>query len=78
MRIGGATQTIGADAANAADAELLNIPEGSPVLTAERITRDIDGVPVMVSEHVFPAHRTKFAVDLPVDDGALPQGLRLV
>jgi GntR family transcriptional regulator len=78
VRIGGATQTIGADAASAADATLLGIPEGSPVLTAERITRDRDGVPVLMSEHVFPAHRTRFAVELPADDGALPQGLRLV
>jgi len=78
VRIGGATQTIGADAASGADAKLLGIPEGSPVLTAERITRDSDGAPVLVSEHVFPAHRTRFAVELPVDDGALPQGLRLV
>jgi GntR family transcriptional regulator len=78
VRIGGATQTIGADAASAEDAALLDIPDGSPVLTAERITRDRDGAPVMMSEHVFPAHRTRFAVELPYDDGALPQGLRLV
>jgi hypothetical protein len=31
-----------------------------------------------MSELVFPAHRTKFAVELPSDDGALPPGLRLV
>ncbi len=78
VRLGGATQTIGADAASASDAELLGIPEGSPVLVVERITRDADGSPVLMSEHVFPAHRTRFAVELPVDDGALPQGLRLV
>ncbi len=78
VRLGGATQTIGAAAASADDAQLLGIPVGSPVLTAERITRSVDDVPVLVSEHVFPAHRTRFAVELPVDDGALPQGLRLV
>jgi GntR family transcriptional regulator len=34
---------------------------------------------VLVSEHVFPAHRTRFAVELPVDDGSPdPAGLRLV
>ena len=34
---------------------------------------------MLVSEHVFPAHRTRFAVELPVDDGSLaPTGLRLV
>ena len=78
VELGGATQTIGADAASAADAELLAIPQGSPVLVAERITRSVAGQPVLMSEHVFPAHRTKFAVELPPDDGALPPGLRLV
>lgn len=78
VRIGGATQTIGADAASEADAALLGIPPASPVLVAERITRDRDGAPVLVSEHVFPAHRTRFVVDLPADAGALPVGLRLV
>ena len=77
-RLGGASQTIGAAAASADDAELLEVPVGSPVLTVERITRSVDDVPVLVSEHVFPAHRTRFAVELPVDDGSLPHGLRLV
>ena len=79
VRLGGATQTIGADAASAGDAELLGIPAGSAVLVAERITRNTKGRPVLVSEHVFPAHRTRFTVDLPVDDGLLnPTGVRLV
>lgn len=78
VRLGGATQTIGAAAASKDDAKLLGVPVGSPVLTVERITRSEHDVPVLVSEHVFPAHRTSFAVELPVDDGALPQGLRLV
>ena len=77
--LGGATQTIGADSADPSDATLLMVPAGSPVLVAERITRNTDGRPVLVSEHVFPAHRTRFAVELPVDDGLLnPTGLRLV
>jgi len=75
----GATQTIGADVASARDAEVLGIAEGSPVLVAERITRARGGRPVLVSRHVFPAHRTQFVVDLPIDDTAsLPSGLRLV
>ncbi|MFZ4433668.1 MAG: GntR family transcriptional regulator [Microthrixaceae bacterium] len=79
VRLGGATQTIGADVATEQDAALLDVPVGSPVLVAERITRDRDGRPVLVSEHVFPAHRTRFAVELPVDDDLLnPSGLRLV
>jgi GntR family transcriptional regulator len=77
--IGGATQTIGAAAAGAADAELLAVPPGSPVLRCERVTRDVDGRAVLVSEHVFPGHRTEFVVDLPQAEPSIgPSGLRLV
>lgn len=78
VRLGGATQSISAEAASPDDAALLGVPVGSPVLVVERITRSVEDVPVLVSEHVFPGHRTRFAVELPVDDGALPSGLRLV
>jgi GntR family transcriptional regulator len=78
VELGGATQTIGAGGAEPADAMLLGIPEGSPVLIAERITYSSEGQPVLVSEHVFPGHRTEFAVELPSDVGALPPGLRFV
>ena len=77
--LGGATQTIGAALADRATAEALDIVEGAPVLVAERITRDADGDAVLVSRHVFPAHRTEFAVELAAADDALaPTGLRLV
>lgn len=82
VELGGATQTIGAAAANAEDAEILEIPVGSPVLRCERVTHDTERVPVLVSEHVFPAHRSEFVVELPnveVDDASIaPSGLRLV
>jgi GntR family transcriptional regulator len=82
VTLGGATQTIGAAAASADDAALLEIPVGSPVLRCERVTYDVDRTPVLVSEHVFPAHRSEFFVELPhveVDDGSIaPTGLRLV
>ena len=72
-----------AELVSEADAELLGVPIGSPVLVAERITRSQDGVAVLMSEHVFPAHRTRFAVELPVglaaDGGSLnPAGMRLL
>src|SRR5947207_7621087 len=60
---GGAAQTIAAAAASGADARLLGIPAGVPVLRCERITTDLDGTPVLMSEHVFPGHRTEFVVD---------------
>jgi GntR family transcriptional regulator len=77
--IGSATQTIGAIAAGRGDAELLAVPVGSPMLRCERVTRDADETPVLVSEFVFPAHRTEFVVELPrVEPSIGPSGLRLV
>jgi GntR family transcriptional regulator len=77
--LGGATQTISAGAVGAVDAEVLGVPEGSPALVAERVTRSSAGEPVLLSEHVFPAHLTQFVVELPVADRSLaPSGLRLV
>lgn len=75
----GATQTIGADSVDGADAALLGVPVASPVLRCERITTDTHGRAVLMSEHVFPAHRTEFVVDLPqAEPSVLPSGLRLV
>ena len=75
----GATQTIGADAASPDDASLLHVPAGSPVLRCERITSDTAGQPVLLSHHVFPAHRTEFVVNLPhAAPSIAPSGLRLV
>jgi GntR family transcriptional regulator len=79
VTFGGATQTIGAALASGHDAELLGVPAGSPVLRCQRITRDVEGEAVLVSEHVFPAHLTEFVVDLPhADPSIAPTGLRLV
>ena len=77
--IGGATQTIGADSATKTDAALLEIPTGSPVLHCERVTRDVAGNAVLLSHHVFAAHRTNFVVDLPSAGKSIaPSGMRLV
>ena len=77
VALGGATQMIGAELVSEDDSDLLGVPPGSPVLVAERITRTDAGRPVLVSQHVFPAHRMRFAVELPVDDGPMqPAGMR--
>jgi len=77
--LGGATQTIGASAASTADAELLQVPVGSPLLRCERTTRSASGDAVLLSEHLFPGHLTEFEVDLPHPDPSMaPTGLRLV
>ena len=77
--VGGAVQTIGADAATEADARLLEVPAGSPVLVCERVTSDAAGRPVLLGEYVFPGHRTEFTVDLPHAEASIaPSGMRLV
>jgi GntR family transcriptional regulator len=75
----GATQTIGAASVSAEDAALLEVPPGSPVLRCERLTTSVAGDPILFSEHIFPAHRTEFVVDLPLaEPSTTPSGLRLV
>jgi GntR family transcriptional regulator len=79
IELRGATQTIGADLAEPADAALLAIPVGSPLLRCRRVTTDLSGGPLLVSEHLFPAHRTEFVVELPQAEPSMtPAGLRLV
>ena len=61
------------------DAELLHVPVGSPLLRCQRVTTDTTGRPVLMSEHLFPAHRTEFVVELPFAEPTIsPAGLRLV
>ncbi len=79
VELRGATQTIGAAAVAEADAALLAVPVGSPVLRCERVTTSLDGRPILLSEHLFAAHRTEFVVDLPqAEPSIVPSGLRLV
>lgn len=79
IELRGATQTIGADLASAADARLLGVPTGAPLLRCQRTTTDQTGRAVLLSEHLFPAHRTEFVVDLPQAEPSMtPSGLRLV
>lgn len=79
VELGGATQVISAAALADADAEVLGVPSGSPALVVERETRSAAGTPVLLSEHVFPGHLSRFVVELPVADRSLaPSGLQLV
>ena len=79
VELRGATQTIGAAVVRSEDAGSLRIAPGSPILHCERITTDTNGRPVLMSEHVFPAHRTEFVVELPnAGPSTTPSGLRLV
>jgi len=79
VELRGATQTIGAELALPPDADLLAVPEGAPLLKCRRVTTDVAGQPVLMSEYLFPAHRTEFVVELPYDGpSTTPAGLRLV
>jgi GntR family transcriptional regulator len=79
IELRGATQTIGADLVDSTDAALLGVPESSPVLRCRRVTMALGGEPILVSEHIFPAHRTEFVVDLPQAEPSMtPSGLRMV
>ncbi len=79
VALAGARQSIGAVAAADADADLLGVPAGSPLLRCWRITWAAGGEPVLLSESVFPAGRTEFVVDLPgAETSMAPTGLRLV
>ncbi len=79
VELGRATQTISAAAASKADATLLDVAAGAPVLWCERVTEDVHGRAVLLSEHVFPADRTEFIVELTRADRSMaPSGLRLV
>lgn len=79
IKLAVAVQTIGAAVADVADAELLEVPVGSPVLECRRTTSTAAGRAVLVGEYVFPAHRTEFVVDLVhLESSIAPSGLHLL
>jgi len=76
--LGGASQVISAVPATPEDAALLDLPAGTPLLRAERTTREVAGDAVLLSEAVFNPLLTELVVDLPPTGEAEPTGLRLV
>lgn len=65
VALGRAVQTIGADLAGPDDATLLGVAPGTPLLVCRRVTRTVEGRPVIVSEHRYPASRTQFEIEFP-------------
>lgn len=57
-----ARETIGAAIATTRDADLLDIPRHSPVLTVERVTYSAEEVPCEVAYHVYRADRYRYGV----------------
>lgn len=64
VAIASATQTISAEAATAEDAELLQVPQGAPLLRFNRVTRDAQGHAVIYSEAVYNPERTDFTLHI--------------
>ena len=62
MRV--AKQQIGARAANAHEAELLDLPRGGPILTMSRTVFDNSGVAVEFGQHCYRPDRYSFEVTL--------------
>lgn len=75
--LGQATQIIGAVAATDEAAAALLVEPGSPLLRVRRVTLTTSGETALVSEHLYPAHRTEFEVTL-TNPSAIATGLRLV
>lgn len=62
-RLASVDQTIRAAVADDRDAEVLDIPVGSPLLVALRVSRDPAGEAFLRAEHRFPAHLTEFVLE---------------
>jgi GntR family transcriptional regulator len=62
-----ASQTIGARSAGPRDAWQLNVPNGAPLLTMQRISYDDAGQPVEYGSHVYPAERYSFEMSVVAD-----------
>ncbi len=76
-----ASQTIGAELAEAADAALLEVPKNSAMLMVRRTSYGANGRAVLMSEHAFPGHLTQFVAELTRVDAVAdepPAGFRLV
>jgi GntR family transcriptional regulator len=63
-------QTITAEVADTAAAQLLECAPGDPLLLVRRVTSDTKGEPVLYSEHRYPADRTTFEIEFSLGTGA--------
>jgi GntR family transcriptional regulator len=78
VTLGGATQIISAVAASAKDAELIELPEGAPLIRCERTTLDSNGRAILRSEALYNPLLIEFVAELPPShQDADPAGLRL-
>jgi GntR family transcriptional regulator len=59
--------TVSAEAASAADAKVLRVPKGSPLLVERRLIRDQDGEPLELTESRYVGSRYGLDVDFEVE-----------
>jgi DNA-binding GntR family transcriptional regulator len=71
VELGSVQQTIGAEVADAAIASVLDTDAGAALLVALRTTCDRDGVPILYSEHRYPADRTTLEIEFSLNVGAM-------
>jgi GntR family transcriptional regulator len=71
VALGTVQQTIGAEVADNATAHLLDTDPGSALLVSRRTTCDTDGIPVLYSEHRYPADRTTLEIEFSLNVGVL-------
>jgi GntR family transcriptional regulator len=58
--------------ASAGEAQVLDVPAGSPLLAITRTTTDADGAPIEFSQDLFRADRIRIVVRTPGAAGASP------
>lgn len=74
VRLARVHQTIGAEVADRRVARVLDTSTGAAVLVSRRVTFDADDVPVLYSEHRYPAERTAFDIEFSLTSGVLHHG----
>ena len=63
-------------AANEFEAEMLNVAVGSPLMLVERITFDIDGLPIEYAKDIYRGDRSRFISEVAFGERHLGEGQR--
>lgn len=80
-KVASVRQTISAAVTTNADAALLGVVPGTPLLLVRRLAHERDGTPLALSDHRYLAHRFSLEVEFrgwPTASSAEPPGLRSV
>jgi len=61
-------QSLEPVAANEFEAEVLNVPVGSPLMLVERVTFDADGLPVEYAKDIYRGDRSRFISEVAIGE----------